>query len=243
MTSSRLAALVLVVLAGAGCAGPRSNTEVPPVISVTASGRVAARPDTALVQVGAETRAARLADATGDVARRLTEVLARVKALGVEAKDITTVVYTVDPLVAPRPGEEEPPRIVGYRAANVVQLKVRNLDLLGRIVDEAVAGGANVVRGLHFTVDDPARPEAEARAIAVRQATARARQLADAAGVRLGGLVALTEGAPPPQPLLERLGRAAMSAPGAPGPVEAGQLEVVVTVQAQFLIERGPARP
>lgn len=56
------------------------------------------RPDTALVHIGAEARAPALADATGDVDRRMREVLARVKALGVADADIATVTYSVDPL-------------------------------------------------------------------------------------------------------------------------------------------------
>lgn len=221
----------------AGCAplpGPDAQGPPPEVIAVRGVGRVSARPDTALAQVGVEARAPSLADATTEVARRMTAVLERVRALGVAERDVATVSYVVDPLLTPRRGEEEA-RILGYRALNVVQLRVRDLAAVGRVLDAAVAAGANVIRGVSFTVQDRSRLEAEARARAVADAHERARQLAAAAGVRLGVLVALAEGTPP-VPLAERFDRAALTA--APGPVEPGEQEIVISVEARYRLAR-----
>jgi uncharacterized protein YggE len=230
------AALALVAVTLAGCAELRAAEAPPRTIMATATGRVAVRPDTAQVQLGAETRAPSLADATADVARRMTAVLERLRALGVAERDVTTVTYAIDPLVAPRRADEEPTRILGYRVANVVQARIRQLDAVGRVLDAAVAAGANVLRGPTFTVADPAAVEAQARALAVQNAAAKARQLAEAAGVALGELQLLTEGEPHVIPRFVE-GRAA-AAPMAPGPVEPGQLEITVTVTAHYRIGR-----
>jgi len=230
-----LARLAFVAAIVAGCAGVGGATDAPPTIAVTGTGRVSVRPDTALVTLGAEARAATLAYASDEVARRMAAVLARVKALGVLDADIATVAYSVDPIPAPRRTEEEGTRIVAYRAANVVRLRIRVLDDAGRVLDEAVAAGANVVRGVQFTLADPAAVEARARAEAVRDATGRAQQLAAAAGVRLGELAWLSEGAvsrPLPEPVLRQA-----LALGA-GPIEAGQLEIAVTVEARWRVAR-----
>jgi uncharacterized protein YggE len=215
-----------------------------PSIAVLGTGKASARPDTALALVGAEVRAASMTDATAEAARRMTAVLDRVKALGVAARDITTVTYSVDPVYAPqvRNDPDLPPRIVGYRVANIVQLKVRDLDAVGRILDAALAAGANSLRSLAFTVDDPARVQAEARARAVADAAARARQLADAAGVKLGELLLMSEG-PSLRPVIERQGRllahdVRATAAMAPGPVETGEQEMTVTVEAHYRIAR-----
>jgi uncharacterized protein YggE len=229
-----LAALAAGCAAGAHRAG--GPGQGPGGIAVTGTGRVSARPDTALVQVGAEARAPLLAEASAEVARRTAAVLARVRELGVEERDIRTVSYAVEPVMTP-PRNQEPTQITGYHAVNVVQLRIRRLDAAGALLDAAVAAGANVVRALHFTLADPAAAEAEARARAVQDAAARARQLAEAAGVRLGPLLALTEGAAGPRPLMART---TMAAAVAPGPVEAGQLEVVVTVEARYGVEPPP---
>jgi uncharacterized protein len=232
-----VAALGLIVATLTGCAAVRGTDDVPPrTITATGTGRVSTRPDTALVQVGAETRAPSLADATADVTRRISAVLERVKALGVAEGDITTVTYAIDPVIAPRRSEEEATRILGYRVANVVQLRIRQLDAVGRIMDAAVAAGANTMRGLTFTVGDPRAVEAQARTLAVQNANAKARQLAEAAGATLGELVLLTEGTPPPVP--RQFGLARADAAMGPGPVEPGQLEISVTVTAHYLIAK-----
>jgi uncharacterized protein YggE len=227
-------ALVGVALAGLGCATglPRTTD----AITVTGSGRVALKPDTVLVELGAEVRAANLTEAAAEAARRMTEVLARVKGLGVADRDITTVTYSVQPVVPPRRKEDEIPHIIGYQVANIVQLRIRNLDAAGRILDAAVAAGANTVRGLTFTVDQRAKPEAEARALAVRDATVKARQLAEAGGVKLGELLSVSEGVSrPPIGFPRTAGAFELSAPG---PVQTGEVEISIVVETRFAIAR-----
>ena len=157
--------LLLSVLLG-GCVTAPATT-APSGISVRATGRASVKPDTVFVNVGVEARDPTLAAATADVGRRMTAVLARVKALGVAEADIATVGYAVDPIPAQRRNEEEPIRIVGYRVSNVVRVRIRDVAAAGRIVDGAVAEGANTVSALQFTINDSAPAEREARAQAV----------------------------------------------------------------------------
>ena len=230
----RLAAVALLL---AGCAAPSAlDGRAPRVISVSAVGRVTVKPDTALVHIGAEARAPALADATADVDRRMREVLVRVKALGVAEADIATMSYGVDPLFTQRPGDDDPARIAGYRVSSMVQVRVRDLAAVGRLLDAAIAAGANTLPSLQFTVEDRSGPESRARLLAVRAAAAKAAQMAAAAGVRLGELVLLSEGGGV-RPVRQQ-GRYTTLSLGAPGPAEPGQLEVEVAVEAQYLIEK-----
>jgi uncharacterized protein YggE len=230
--------LVLLLAVLGGCAQSANlDRRAPRLISARGTGRVAVKPDTAVVRVGAETRAPTVADATAEVARRSAAVLTQVKALGVAERDITTVVYSIDPITAPRRTDEDPTRIVAYRVANVVQVKIRDLTAVGRVLDGALSAGANTISALQFTVDDPSKAEAEARALAVKAAASTAQQLAAAAGVRLGELVSLNEGAPI-RPVMERMGgpMVMQAAPMSAGPVESGQLDTVVHVEAHYRI-------
>jgi uncharacterized protein YggE len=218
----------------AGCATTAPAAPGESGISVTGTGRVSMRPDLAVVDVGAEARTAQLADATGEVSRVMRAVLARLKALGVADPDIRTTVLRVEPVSEPRqPPTETSARIVGYRVLNVVEIRVRDVDRVGSLVDAAVGAGANVVGQIQFRLADPTRAEAEARRLAVQDAAEMARQTAAAAGVRLGRLLATTE-APTHQPFAA--GRVAMTSM-AGAPVEAGQLEVVVNVTTRYAIE------
>jgi uncharacterized protein len=223
--------LVVSVLTVAGCASaglPASEHG----IAVTGIGRVTARPDTGTIDVGAEARAPQLADASARVDRTMREVLARVKALGVTDADVRTILYQIDPIVESRQPREDAAQIVGYRVANVVQVRAREVARLGPIADAAVGAGANIVRNIQLTIDDPSRYEAEARALAVRDAAVRAGQVAAAAGVTLGRLISVREHSSPPVRPLPR-----MVLQSAAGPVEAGQMEVSVSVDARYAIE------
>ena len=223
------ALLVVAVLLGGCASAPAATT--PNGISVRATGRVAVKPDTVFVNVGVEARDPALAAATADASRRMTATLARLKALGVAEADIVTVGYSVDPIPAQRRSEEEPTRIVAYRVSNVVRVRIRDVAAAGQIVDAAVAAGANTVSALQFTVSDPARAESEARAQAVALAAAKARELAAAAGVPLGEVLSIEEDAPQyPVPV----SRARVMSAAGPGPIEAGELEITVSVQARY---------
>jgi uncharacterized protein YggE len=217
--------LLVVALLG-GCATAGALPVGDPGISVTGTGRVSLAPDVVSVDIGAEARAPQLTDATAEVDRRMRDVLARVKTAGV---DVRTIGYSIEPIAETRqPPGDAGSRIVGYRATNIVQIKTRDVVGIGRLVDAAVAAGANLVRSLRFGLDAPERAEAEARRLAVQDAAGRAQQLAAASGVKLGRLLSVTESSSPVRPV----GVAMMAVP-----VEAGQLDVTVVVQARYAIE------
>lgn len=231
--------LALTAIGMSACAAPAWRGPRPPdEIAVSGRGEVSVSPDTAILRLGAEARRPTLEEATRDVAARMSAVLERVKALGVADKDIRTSRYAVEPVPPPPPRVPEaadPARIAGYRVSNVVQLRLRDVTAAARVVDAAVAAGANVVLGVTFTLDDFRGAEAAARARAVAAAQATAAQLARAAGVALGRVLSITETAPI-SPLTERaaIGRATVAA----GPIEAGELQVSVTVDVRYAIER-----
>ena len=230
----RRVAVGLLALALGGCvSAPGSPLHEANAISVRGTGRVSVKPDTVFVNVGVEARDPTLAAATADAGQRMSFTLARLKALGVAEADIATVGYAVDPIPVQRRTEEEPTRIVAYRVANVVRVRIRDVAAAGRIVDAAVGAGANTVSALQFTVSDPARAEREARALAVAMAAAKARELAAAAGVSLGELLSIDEDAVPRPVAAARMTTLSL---GGPGPVEAGELEIVVSVQARYRI-------
>lgn len=228
--------VAFVVLLTAGRVTTAGGHEAPDyTIVVSGTGRVSVAPDTALLTLGVESQAPTLAEATADAARRMSAVVARVKALGVTDADIATVTYSVDPRTAPTdPARRDPPRIVGYHVTNLAQVTVRKLADAGPILDAAVAAGANAVRGIRFTLADASAAQAQARKNAVADALAKARELAAAAGVTLGPVLTIREGGggSPPVPMRAMALRAEST------PIEPGQLEVVVTIDLRQAIQR-----
>jgi hypothetical protein len=218
----------------AGCATTLTNADPPDnTLTVIGVGRLSIAPDIAMLTLGVNARATTVAEATADAARRMSAVLARVKSLGVADADITTVLYSVDPRTSVA-RVEEPSRVSGYQVNNLVQITVRKLEDVSAILDAAVAAGANFVREIHFTRADAARVQAEARTAAVNDALAKARQLAAAAGMRVGDVLSVRE-SPTGRPIMRGSGLGA-TAMAASAPIEAGQLDVVVTIELRQAI-------
>lgn len=242
-----IAAVALVVVVAAKTVSPGSMAlAAPPAddatvsktdIGVTGTGRVFATPDTALASIGVDVTATTLDDALKQASDASTKLLAAVKAAGVDEKDIQTTNYSVNPITN-QPKEGETPKITGYHVTNIVQIKIRGIDAdnskIGKVIDAAISAGANSLNGLYFTVDNTAPFEDQARQAAVKDAMAKAKTLADAAGVKLGKIISITEGVSSPVPVFKA--GAFADAASAPGPIQTGQNEISVTVEMHYEI-------
>ena len=202
-------------------------------IVVSGTGRVAVDPDVAELRLGVAIARPTVDAARAAAAEAMTAILAAVTAAGVAARDVRTTLLSVQPRYDYRDGKA--PTLTGYDLSNVVEVTVRDLAVLGGVVDGALTAGATSLDGLAFRVDDPREPERAARTAAVAEARARAEVLAAAAGVGVAGVADIVEGGPPPtwpQPKAAR----AMLAADAGTPVQAGTTEISVTVTVTFRI-------
>ena len=87
----------------------------------------------------------------------------------------------------------QPPKLTGYAAQNSVTVRVRDIAGLGGVLDKLIASGANEVSGITFSREDMTATEDEARMKAVADARRRAETMAEAAGMKLGPLMALSD--------------------------------------------------
>ncbi|MCY1308520.1 26 kDa periplasmic immunogenic protein [compost metagenome] len=116
---------------------------------------------------------------------------------------------------------------------------MRDLDKVGNVLDESVTLGVNQGGDLTFVNDNPAATINEARKRAVADAIAKAKTLADAAGVGLGRVVEINEQsrAPMPMPIARQAKMMAASAPQDSVPVAAGENSYDVSVNVVFEIK------
>ncbi|HEX7594375.1 MAG TPA: SIMPL domain-containing protein [Anaerolineae bacterium] len=204
-------------------------------VSVTGTGKVGVKPNIATSSIGIEVTATTLADATSQANAKMAAVIDKIKSFGVADKDIQTVNYNVQPITEQPKPNGGTPRITGYNINNQVSVTVRKIDDLGKILDAAVAAGANNIYGVSFSIDDPTPYQQQARAAAVKDAMDKASQLAKAGGVTLGKIVWISEGSIEPRPVL-RAAAAPSLGGGAAVPVETGQLEIAVSVDMRFAL-------
>lgn len=206
-------------------------------IRASGEGKVRVKPNIAMANIGVEITAVTLAEATSQANSKMNAVIEKVKRLGVAEKDIQTISYDVDPITKPTPTREgAPPAITGYRVSNQLRVTVRKIDDVGKILDAAVAAGANTISGFSFSVDDPKPYQEQARAAAVKNAQEKAAQLAKAAGIQLGKVLLISEGMGPVRPFV-RGAEFALAESAAAVPVEVGELEITVQVEVRFAIQ------
>lgn len=214
-------------------APPQQTTPPTRQIAVSGTGRVTTKPDQATISIGVQITAPTLAEATQQASANMTKVLDAIKQQGVDAKDIQTSTYSVNPITNYKEGQ--PPQITGYQVMNVVTVTVKNLDNVGKVLDAGMGAGANYLGGVSFGVANPAEFETQARTAAVKDAAQAAQTLAQAASVKLGRVLSITEGTEPTPPPVFRSGLPAAEAAGA-GPVETGSLEISMNVVMTFEI-------
>lgn len=162
-------------------------------ISVSGIGRVVVVPDTAVLNMGVQVQAATVAEAQQKAARIMDDVMAALQSWGIVDKDITTSNYSVYPVYDYWTGKAA--TIAGYSVSNYITVKIRSIDDAGKVIDAAaIAGGDEIViNSIAFTVDNPEQYNAAARELAMADALAKAEQLAELGGVRLGKPAYITE--------------------------------------------------
>ena len=210
------------------------NASSPPNIIASAVGETRITPDRATLSLAVETQGGSAAAAASDNARLQARVIDAVKVAGVAAPQIRTSGYNVSPEYS----GGKTVKVTGYRAHNTLQIEIRNIDAIGKVIDAALGAGAtNIGRlSLYSSSTDTARRDALAKA--VTKARAEAQAAASAAGGSLGQLVELAiepYGLPRPYEQVAVTGAMMSSArEGAPTPVETGELVIQAAVRARW---------
>ena len=202
-------------------------------IFVSGTGRVSVKPNMVQASIGVEVTANNLAEATSQANTKSNAVIEKIKSMGVDAKDIQTTNYSVQPITQQRPNTT--PSITGYRINNQLSVRIRKMEDAGKILDAAIAAGANNIYGVSFSVDDPTPYQQQARAAAVKDAMDKAGQLAKAANIQLGKVLTISEASTAPRPIM-RAANLAFSADAASVPIESGELEISVSVEMKFAV-------
>jgi uncharacterized protein len=223
---------VAVVLAGGLLSAP-APAQVAPIatISVTGEATVSVPPDLAQIDAGVSTEARTAREASEANNAAMGKLLLALKGAGIEEKDFQTSRLSLQPQYAPN--RSGPNAVVGYRAANRVTIKLRDVTKVAATVDLLVAAGANELGGINFVVTAASKLLDDAREQAIADARRKAEIYARAAGVTLGSPVSISEeGAPGPTPFRRMAAGAAASAP-----VAQGEETLQVTVNVSWAIK------
>jgi uncharacterized protein len=230
-----LAAVAGVPRVVAATAPPTSEPPSPAAgsegtITVAATGTVRVDPDTAVVTLGVQANAPTGAEAMEQVnssSAALTEALIDA---GIAEEDIQTSGLNLFSTTDDR-GE-----VNGYQASLSVSVTIRDITAVGSTIDVAqqAAGPGFTIGGVSFSFAEPETVLEQARIEAIEMARTKAEQYAAAAGLTLGGVVAIVEaGSSPPIPVDARFNVAVEDAAAGPS-ISPGQLDLTVDVSVTF---------
>ncbi|MCJ2080245.1 SIMPL domain-containing protein [Methylobacterium sp. J-090] len=210
-------------------------------IHVVGRARAEAAPDFASVEIGVEAKGATPAAALDAASAAAKGLIALAETFQVPEADIGTTAVTLQPVTRSvrQPDGSVTERADGYRAANTVRLRLADMGRLGDLMRRALEIGANRIEGVGFGLRDPDAAEAAVRVAAMKDATAQATRLAEAAGITLGRVVAIrSPAASGPSPDLPMPAPMAMRAKARDVrvPLVAGTIETAAEVSATFAI-------
>jgi len=160
--------------------------------TVSATGKVFAKPDIANLTVGFKTETKdTAAEAVEENSEKMNKIIATLKKLDIEEKDIKTTNYNLNPVY--NWTQDEGQVLKGYEVTQNVTIKIRDLDNIGKAIAKSTEQGANQVGSISFTIDDEDELKAEARDEAIEKAKVKAKDMAKKAGMKLGKIVNVYE--------------------------------------------------
>ena len=230
-----LAAAGLTAVAVSACdaqSGPVAATpsgETQHAVTVIGSGEVQGTPDTLNVNASIEFISPDVTGAMNQTSDRQNAVIQALVDAGVDRKDISTSQVSLQPQFTG--GGDNPQTIVGYRASNSIDIKIRQLDAASQALALIVSSGGDATRinNVNYSIEDDSELIRDARSRAFEDAKDRAEQYAQLSGMTLGKVVSISESAGSPPPPIPYRGDAEM-AMAAPVPVPPGQQTVSFNV-------------
>jgi uncharacterized protein len=125
-----------------------------------------------------------------------------------------------------------------YQVNNTVSVKIRAIDKVGTIIDAVAVAGGDLTRinGVSFSVEKPEQYYTQAREAAVKDAQAKAEQLAKLTGVTMGKAFYISENSYS-QPMYRSESVSYSSYSGGGTSVSAGQMDITLNIQAAYNIQ------
>lgn len=237
----RLGLTMCLLLGLAGCDDapydPRGAEHGETLLSVSATGQAETRPDQAQFQAGINNWDKSPQAASAANLKKIGEIVASLRALGIPEKDIQTRAMNVQRIDwGDRKGQ--------YQASNIVNVTVREVDKAGAAITATTAAGANIVSGPDLRMENPETAITAAYTKAYKAARARAEAYAEAAGMKISRVLTIRDSggmqgsrylpgavpaAPPPVVMTEQAANASSG-------IMMGQTASAVSVQVDFAL-------
>lgn len=212
----------------------------PREITVEAIGKAYVVPDTAKIYLGVYTEGETTEGVIGESTEKMDKIMTVLENLEIPEEDIKTTNYNLYPNY--QWTEDEGEYLDGYMLDQNVEVKLMDFKKIGKLLDEVVDAGANVIGDVSFVVDDTENAKDEARMDAIAKVREKAEEIADASGLKLGKVLNYYEYEPYDYDYYdssygyESMSYAAVDSYKPLPPIAPGQKEIELTVSLSYKI-------
>ena len=226
----------------------QSNSLLPHGINVQANSSISVPADLASFNIKIKSREKTVTEARENTARYANRVVDAIKKLNISEDDIQTTSFNIYPETRWIEKKDDfgvysESTIIAYSVENSINVLVRNLDDLGKVIDEATIAGENQIQinSINFSISNINSYEKKLRENAAINAKNKAQTYVESLGLKLGNLNYLNEiSSPITTPSYEPRMEIAMSADSqyTPSTFIPGDIEISISIQANFEISR-----
>ena len=168
-------------------------------IYVVGEGSIKVKPDIAVVNLGIQSERRTASRARKEASENMQQLMDAIKAVEVEDKDIQTSYFNISPRYDWIEEKDENGRkisrqvLVGYTVSNNVNVTIRNLDNVSKVIDSAAEASGDTIRinNVYFRVENT--EEHELRELAYMDALVKAKHFSSMAAVELGEVIMISE--------------------------------------------------
>lgn len=197
-------------------------------LAVVGEAKIDVSPDTAYVNLGVLTQAPTVAQVREKIDRVNSSLMEELKKLKINQNQIKTTNYSIYPNYDYNNGQ----KIIGYSGTINLQVKLKDFQLISKVLEKAESAGVNQIGGVSFTIDQPEVYREKVREKAIENAKSQAQKLAKSLKIKLGKITNIVE-ATPQEPILLRK-PVEMGAGGASTQIEPGMETISTTVTLYF---------
>lgn len=205
-----------------------------PQITVSATGEVQRKPDYAFVHIGVEFREQTATAASERAGAAMEKIVKAIEGLKLAGQQLQTSGVSLNPAYVWK-SQEEPRQLMGYDAVSMLRVRIDDPKSAGKVIDAAIAAGANRIDGVSFEIKEALEARQEATRLAAQAARQKAETLAGALGLKIRSVVTATTTSDSPRPWMMAQANRVASSPapeGFGGAVEPG----LITIQAEATV-------
>lgn len=153
-------------------------------ITVSGEGTIKVDPDIAFLNIGVETENKDSQKAQEENMNKMNKIIEELKKQGIDEKNIKTVTYDI---ITKRNYNKDDGtnEIYGYIVRNIVEVKINDIDRVGKIIDTVSNTGSNYIRNIRFGIEKEEDYYMDALQLAIKNAEEKAKAMGQTIGVEV----------------------------------------------------------